>query len=322
MDFATAGEWLLRAAPLPLLGALLCMLLFLVFEALSMRMICKRLGYRVNYRQAMAFSTSDAFYSGITPSATGGQPASALYMLGCGIDGGTAGFALVLNLIAYTAALFILGLVALLLERDVLVLLDPSVRIFLGVGLGAQVFLAGFMVGCMFFERPVIKLGNALITLLSKLKLVRRPERLRDKLERAGANYRTGFQKMKADKLLFIKALLLNIAQRGSQVLVTSFVCLAIYPEAGPVTVFALQMFVLVGCNFLPLPGGSGGFEFLYLNIFFAAIPSDAVILATMMLSRLISYYLCIGVSGLYLLIYRFIPNGKATRTDPPSSET
>ena len=62
------------------IGALSCMILFILFEGLSLNLILKKLGYKSKFREAMIYSTSDIYYSAITPSATGGQPASVYYM--------------------------------------------------------------------------------------------------------------------------------------------------------------------------------------------------------------------------------------------------
>ena len=88
-------------------------ILYILFEAISLFVILRKLGYKVKARNAIAYSTSDVYYSAITPSASGGQPASAFYMIRDGVDAGTASFSLVFNLIGYTSAIIIMGLVSL-----------------------------------------------------------------------------------------------------------------------------------------------------------------------------------------------------------------
>ena len=95
----------------------------------------------------------------------------------------------------------------------------------------------------------------------------------------------------------------LNLLQRVCHVLIACFVCLAAAPSANFWDLFVMQAFVLVGYNSIPLPGGVGAFEFLYLNIYGLAF-GDAFILAAMMITRVISYYLCMILSGVYTLGY------------------
>ena len=57
-----------------------------------------------------------------------------------------------------------------------------------------------------------------------------------------------------------------------------------------------MQAFVLIGYNSIPLPGGVGAFEYLYLHIY-GLLFEDAFILSAMMVTRTISHYLCILVT-------------------------
>ncbi|MFQ7079231.1 MAG: hypothetical protein ACLRSW_15580 [Christensenellaceae bacterium] len=68
--------------------------------------------------------------------------------------------------------------------------------------------------------------------------------------------YRTSFEEIKKHRALFFEALILNIAQRVSQILITCFVCLAADRQAPLADVFVMQAFVLIGYNSVPLPGG------------------------------------------------------------------
>ena len=52
-------------------------------------------------------------------------------------------------------------------------------------------------------------------------------------------------------------------------------------------------------------PGGTGAYEYLYPNVFGIGGAFDMkFILAAMMVSRSISYYICMIVTGLYTLVY------------------
>ena len=71
-----------------------------------------------------------------------------------------------------------------------------------------------------------------------------------------------------------------------------------------------MQGLVLLGYNSLPLPGGAGAFEYLYLEIYALALPSSYVVVA-MMVTRFISYYFSVIVSGIYTLVYHLVPQKK-----------
>ena len=96
---------------------------------------------------------------------------------------------------------------------------------------------------------------------------------------------------------------LFNLAQRVSAVLVAVFVCMAAAPEAHVIDLFVFESFVVIGYNSIPLPGGVGAFELIYLNIYCIAF-EESFIIASMMVTRVIAYYLRMLLSGIYTLVY------------------
>ena len=68
-----------------------------------------------------------------------------------------------------------------------------------------------------------------------------------------------------------------------------------------------------LGYNSIPLPGGVGAYEYLYLRIYELSF-DRAFILSAMMVTRAISYYLSLIVSGVYTLTYHIILMKKASK--------
>lgn len=297
------------------------MLVFLLAEAWSLKNIAKKFGYKTKFVSAFAYSSADAYYSALTPSATGGQPASAYYMVKDGIDAGSTTFILVFNLLGYTAAIFVLGVAAFVISLFTSTggwaFLDFSVlsKVFIIVGVVMQVFLIWLFVACLKHPGAVLKTGGALIALLAKLKFSKKPEILREKLSAMVEKYRYCGEQIKKHRNLFLQTLLLNVLQRGAQVAITAFVFKAAKPQTDMLHVFALQCFVLLGYNSMPLPGGSGVFELLYLNVFSTVAFFDKPFLVVaVMVTRVISYYGCLIFSGIFTLVYHVSQNGGKIR--------
>lgn len=297
------------------------MLVFLLAEAWSLKNIAKKFGYKTKFVSAFAYSSADAYYSALTPSATGGQPASAYYMVKDGIDAGSTTFILVFNLLGYTAAIFVLGVTAFVISLFTSAggwaFLDFSVlsKVFIIVGVVMQVFLIWLFVACLKHPGAVLKTGGALIALLAKLKFSKKPEILREKLSAMVEKYRYCGEQIKKHRNLFLQTLLLNVLQRGAQVAITAFVFKAAKPQTDMLHVFALQCFVLLGYNSMPLPGGSGVFELLYLNVFSTVAFFDKPFLVVaVMVTRVISYYGCLIFSGIFTLVYHVSQNGGKIR--------
>ena len=303
LNFSDIGKFIKSSNPWLLAAAFVCMLLFIVFEGLSIHLISKRLGYKNRLLSSMVYSSADIYYSAITPSASGGQPASAYYMVKDGIDPGATTFTLVFNLIAYTAAILVIGAAAFIIRPHMFSRFGFWIKFLVAAGLIVQSLLLAFFIACMRCHKAVLGCGNGLISFLHKLKIVKNTEKWRAKLTDEVEKYRTSFEEIKKHRALFFEALILNIAQRVSQILITCFVCLAADMQAPLADVFVMQAFVLIGYNSVPLPGGVGAFEYLYLHIY-GLHYQNAFILSAMMVTRGISYYICIAVSGIMTLAY------------------
>ncbi|MBQ8658266.1 MAG: flippase-like domain-containing protein [Clostridia bacterium] len=301
-------------------GALVCMILFIVFEAVSLHIITRKLGYRPKFRSSLAYSSADLYYSALTPSATGGQPASAYYMVRDGIDGGTSGFALMFNIFAYTGAILVMGVVAFIAGFSIFGQFGTFVKVIVLVGFFLQLVLFAFFFACMKYDKFVLKLGNGCISLVTKMKLMKKPEKWREKWQGAVVKYHNDFEVVKKHPSLFVWALLLNILQRASQLMITYFVCAAVLPSVSPLEIFCAQAFITLGYNSFPLPGGSGVYELLYIQSYRAMGYENHFVIVAVMVTRLISYYLLMIVSGVYTLVYHML-GGKSKKIVPKADE-
>ena len=313
--FAGCNGWMIAAA----IG---CMLLYAIFEALALHVILRRFGHKPKWRSSMVYSASDVYYSGITPSATGGQPASAFYMIRDGIPGGTACFALVFNLIGYTAALILLGIGVLAFNFSMFLSFSFWVKLFVIAGFVAQFSLLALFIACIRHPGAVLKLGNLFVSLMVKMHIIKKEQKWRDKVTAMVEKYRGCFECFKNQRGLFWQVLACNVAQRAALIFVSAFVCTSAADCSIP-QMFAMQTFAMIGYNSIPLPGGSGAFEFLYINIYALAFSAEFTLIA-MMVTRVISYYLSMLVSGIYTVLYHVLaaPAPKSTETASELQDT
>jgi len=72
-------EMIRKSEPAWFICGILCMFGFIYFEGAAILSIIKSIGYPRGQREGLIYSASDIYFSAITPSATGGQPASAFF---------------------------------------------------------------------------------------------------------------------------------------------------------------------------------------------------------------------------------------------------
>lgn len=326
LNFENIFEFLRSSNVWYIIAAVLCMILSIVFEGMALFVIARRLGHKSKIHQSIAYSSADAYYSSITPSASGGQPASLVYMVRDGMSGSLAGFSLVLNLVAYTMAIIILGIFSFIARPEFFSDLGSGLaKVLVILGFVLQGLLLTFFLMCVFWRKMLVKSGNGVIKLFAKMHITRNEEKWRGKWLSIIDKYSANRDIIKAHPLMFLEALFFNLCQRIARNLIPCFVCFAVSQEASFLDLFCMQIFVLMGYNSVPIPGGVGAFELMYLqtySIFF----DEKFILSSMMVTRVISYYLYMLFSGVYTLTYHVlgIKKGGTPPTDgatePPIS--
>ena len=91
--------------------ALICLILYIIFEGQAIKVIAKSFGFNAKMKDGFFYSSADLYFSAITPSATGGQPASAYFMIKDGMSSAAVTATLLFNLLAYTVALFLVAFI-------------------------------------------------------------------------------------------------------------------------------------------------------------------------------------------------------------------
>lgn len=85
-SISSVGEFVKKIHWPFLLGAFLCMFMNIGFKGMSIGLLSRTMGYHKRPSKNYSYASADIYFSAITPSATGGQPASAYYMVKDGID--------------------------------------------------------------------------------------------------------------------------------------------------------------------------------------------------------------------------------------------
>ena len=307
LNFKNIGLFLKESRGWCIAAAFVCMLISVIAEGGALWLISRRLGHKTKAHQAFAYASADIYYSAITPSSSGGQPASLFYMVRDGMDGGMAGFTLVFNTLAYSAAIVMIGIFVLIAGPATFGQIDGHFsRVLIILGFIFQALLVLLVLTCMLFSRLPRKLGNAFIKLGKKLHVIKNQQKWHDKWNGVIDKYRHCRAELRKHWMLILPVLLLSLLQRAALMLIPCFICHAAAPEMPLCDLFILQAYVVLGYNSLPLPGGVGAFEYLYLHVYNAHF-NEAFILSAMMVSRVISFYFRTILCGLYTLVYHAV---------------
>ena len=291
------------AHPLYVCLAILCMIGFIVFEGLALRVLIKSFGHRCRLKDCIKFSAADIYFSAITPSATGGQPACAYFMVKSGIPTSCTTVSLVFNLALYTFSIIIIGAVCFIIHPGIYFFFRPITRVIIVLGAVTLLLLTTVFILFILKRSLIDKAGSLLIKVGSKLNIIKNKEEWEEKLDSWTEEYMQYADQIWIHKKDIAIALLFNVLQRACQMAVTMFMYIAVnIGRTGYTTgrVFAngahllgAQSLITIGATYIPVPGAMGFTDLMMLDGFSTLMPESQAA-ALELLSRSISFYSCV----------------------------
>ncbi|MBQ4258236.1 MAG: flippase-like domain-containing protein [Clostridia bacterium] len=294
----------------------LSMFCFILFEALAIRTLVHSFGHSCRLRSSLSYSAADIYFSAITPSATGGQPACAYFMVKDGIPTSCTTISLVFNVALYTIAILICGLVTMILTPSVYLYFRPYGRVLIIIGALILVALALLFIFIALKHNVINAVGRLLIRIGSKLRIVKDQEAAFERFSKWEEEYMRYAAEITHHKAAILKALVFNILQRLSQFAVTMFMYIAVnirHAAGGVGAVFShgarllgAQSLISIGSTFIPIPGAMG-FTDLMMYDGFCAIMPEAEAAGLELLSRFVSFYSCVILCFIVVIIKSFV---------------
>jgi len=276
---------------------------YILFEGMSIALICKSLGFKKKKRDGFFYSAADIYFSAITPSASGGQPASAYFMLKDGIPISVITVVLLYTLLMYSVSILILALLFFCIHPSVFFQFDVLAKIFILVGFFFQVLLVLLFYALLYKKQLLNKICQKVLKFFMMVHFIKNANEKQEKLEIIMRKYEESSLLMKEKKRVLLQVFLLNLGQRIFQIATVVFVYLAANGSLENASlVGSIESLVIVGAYCAPIPGAIGVTDYLMLNGFKKIMPvADAVNLE--LVSRGISFYCCIFICGLAILV-------------------
>lgn len=306
LSFAEFVEDLQEANFLWLIPATFCMLLYIWFEGTALTYISRALGYPVKHRKGFVYASADIYFSSITPSATGGQPASAYFMRKDGIKTSVATAALILNVTMYTLAIITIGLFCVVFFPRMFLQFPFGCKVMIVFGIFAMFFLTTTLILLLKKHQILFKAGHAIIIIMKKLHFKNAANRMESKLIDSIDKYKECVRQLYGKKALLVKIYILNLMQRLSQILVTVFVFFALHGDFSEgLRVFIIQSYVIIGSNFIPIPGAMGISEYI-MFCGFSMLSNSELAGSLSLVSRGITFYTC-SIISIITVIFGYI---------------
>lgn len=262
--------------------------------------------------RCIQYSFIGYFYSGITPSASGGQPVQLYYMNRDGNRGSDSTVVLMTVAVAYKFILVVMGFGILLFWMGPLRSeLNVYFPLYL-LGLSLNVILVAVILGVMLFPGVILKAAMFFEGFFIRIRIWKPSEKREEKIREFIDSYQQAVTWLRGHKGRLCWILVMTALQRTSIFVLTYMVYLGFGLQGTDVMkVILLQASVYIAVDMLPLPGAQGITELMYQTVF-AHVFTGAYLIPSMLVSRGINFYFLMIVSLFIVVINQIVYRKKS----------
>lgn len=258
--------------------------------------------------RCISYSFIGFFYSGITPSATGGQPMQLYYMKKDGNSLSGSSVVLMTVALIYKFVLVMIGGAMLVFWRNPLRIHLRGYFFLYLLGLSLNILLVGILLAVMLAPERIRGIICRTEEILVRLGLLKASGKRKEKISQFIDGYRNAMVFLRKRKGSVGAVVVITFLQRCSLFFLTGLVYLGFSQKGtGIVTIMLLQAAVSVAVDMLPLPGAQGITELLYYRVF-GTVFAGGYLMPSLYVTRGVSFYFLLLVSLLVVCgngIYR-----------------
>ena len=268
----------------------------------------KRNKKNYTYREGIATGFVGMFFSGITPSATGGQFAQAYILKKQGIKYSDGASILWADFIVYQTTMMLYVTVLFFLRSSHFMnLVGPWFYVII-IGYIINIVVIFVLWTVALFPKVYMRCSQWLVKLLGKFSFLKNKEKLLDSWNVQVESFVKEIKTLKHEKRIILQAFLLNVIRMTIQFVLPFFIMKAMGINVGMnrfVDCLALSSFVLVANAFIPIPGASGGTELVFTALFLPVVKNAALAGGVMILWRFSTYHMVMLVGAIVFLILK-----------------
>lgn len=314
------------------------MLLSVIIDGLVITIFMRLYTRKYHLHQGVAVGMIGAFYSGITPGASGGQVMQAYTLKKQGTQISNAASLLVMYFIIYQVDLMVFDIVTVSYKASLLQQIG-SIHIALGgtsfdlslVPLTILGFLLNLsIIGLLFLMSYSHRIHNFImhygVGLLAKLHILKNPDKTRESLRIQVENFKIELRRLLSNVRVSLTIFILVFIWLMCRFSIPWFAGMALngYSETttGGPTVGAfwdacfMSSYHQMVTGLLPLPGGAGVSELFFSTLFQNYYKNAETITAAQIIWRTATFYIVLLVSGLVSALYKASPKEKALEVD------
>lgn len=284
-----------------LMFAILLLLVYAILYPITLCILTRTKKCKISMLNTYLIGSTEHFFNGITPFATGGQPFQVYAYNRLGVKPADSTGILMMNFIIFMIVTNIYALASLFYYPQLAQNIS-NLNAMVIIGFAINFFVLIFLISVATTKRIRIWLEKILIWLCRFKWLKKFVEPNIPKFNDYCYQAQGAFKELWHHKGAFLSCFVIKFITMGVYYAITFFILKALNVDVGPdklVFIICSTAFAITMCVFIPTPGSSGGIEFAFKSIFQAvAVGITAeVAMGGMLLWRLLSYYLMMLLS-------------------------
>ena len=278
-----------------------CLILQWVCEAFVLHFPIKRMYPKEHFYNSFKVTMIGQLFNNITPFSSGGQPMQAYAYTKVGVRVSDSLSAMAIKFVITQTALVLFTLIVVAFQFEFFSSLMQDFIWLAIIGFSINIFAIIIVLLAGFNKKAIIFITNPIIRFLGKIKIIKQPDKIIEKLSHSIDNFSNQFNIIRTEKKMVIKMFIMATLQSFAYYSITYMVYKA-FGNSGVSfwQIIPVQAFLLLLMTFIPTPGSGlgaeGGFLLLFNSIF-----QNGTINMSILFWRLYTFYLPILVGAVFL---------------------
>lgn len=291
-DFAEIVDAVGRMSGECLAAAVFLAIFFVAAEGSMIWYLLRGIGERTTLPRCISYSFIGFFFSGITPSATGGQPMQLYYMKRDGNALSAASVVLMTVAIIYKLVLALIGIGILLFWGKPLKTYLQAYYGLYFLGLFLNIALVVILLLILFSQRTIRACFDRVEKIFVRFHLWRETESRREKVGQFLSGYQDTVDFLRSHRRMIAITIFGTFLQRFSVFVLTYVVYCGLGLSGVAMTdIVLVQAAVCIAVDMLPIPGAQGITETMYRSVFQSIFVGKCLVVSVC-ITRGISFYL------------------------------
>lgn len=280
---------------------LIIVFMYFILQGIYMKVIFKSLNTKISVLKGIFYAMIEFYFSGITPSSSGGQPAQLYFMTKDKIPPTKSIITLILNTIYFKVIIVLLGILIIIFNNKYIFNHSAIYTIFFFIGLLCDCVLITFWIFLLFNKKIISKIINFIIKIAKKIPFVKNYVQKFD-INELITNYSSQSNYIKKHPKIVINTFILTFIQRILLFSIAYFVYKGLgYNNISYFELIVIQITVQITIEMFPVPGGTMMSETM-LRDAFASIFGLGVAEVGMLFTRAFAFYIPLIVSFIIIM--------------------